>query len=114
MEAGGLAALTQAHFNEAMKIVAQRFINAALQGELEHHLTRLPPPQPAGRSGSARQMPFFCPFWRWGQFLCRFEGQFLCRLTLKIVYLSLARCTYSGPMEWERIPLVEVVDWERA
>ena len=33
---------------------------------------------------------------------------------LKIVYLSLARCTYSGPMEWERIPLVEVVDWERA
>ena len=49
-----------------------------------------------------------------GQFLCRFEGQFLCRLTLKIVYLSLARCTYSGPMEWERIPLVEVVDWERA
>ena len=42
MEAGGLTALTQAHFNEAMKIVAQRFINAALQGELEHHLTRLP------------------------------------------------------------------------
>ena len=40
MEAGGLTALTQAHFNEAMKIVAQRFINAALQGELEHHLTR--------------------------------------------------------------------------
>lgn len=33
---------------------------------------------------------------------------------LKIVYLSLARCTYSGPMEWERISLVEVVDWERA
>ena len=32
MEAGGLTALTQAHFNEAMKIVAQRFINAALQG----------------------------------------------------------------------------------
>ena len=30
MEAGGLTALTQAHFNEAMKIVAQRFINAAL------------------------------------------------------------------------------------
>ena len=27
MEAGGLTALTQAHFNEAMKIVAQRFIN---------------------------------------------------------------------------------------
>ena len=40
MEAGGLTALTQAHFNEAMKIVAQRFINAALQGELEHHLTQ--------------------------------------------------------------------------
>ena len=40
MEAGGLTALTQAHFNEAMKIVAQRFISAALQGELEHHLTR--------------------------------------------------------------------------
>ena len=68
MEAGGLAALTQAHFNEAMKIVAQRFINAALQGELEHHLTRLPPPRPAGRSRSARQMPFFCPFWRWVNF----------------------------------------------
>ena len=30
MEAGGLTALTQAHFNEAMKIVAQRFINAVL------------------------------------------------------------------------------------
>ena len=30
MEASGLTALTQAHFNEAMKIVAQRFINAAL------------------------------------------------------------------------------------
>ena len=30
MEAGGLTAFTQAHFNEAMKIVAQRFINAAL------------------------------------------------------------------------------------
>lgn len=40
MEAGGLTALTQAHFNEAMKIVAQRFINAALQGELKHHLTQ--------------------------------------------------------------------------
>ena len=40
MEAGGLTALTQAPFNEAMKIVAQRFINAARQGELEHHLTR--------------------------------------------------------------------------
>ena len=40
MEAGGLTALTQAHFNEAMKIVAQRFINAALQGELQHHLTQ--------------------------------------------------------------------------
>ena len=40
MEAGGLTALTQAHFNEAMKIVAQRFINASLQGELEHHLTQ--------------------------------------------------------------------------
>lgn len=40
MEAGGLMALTQAHFNEAMKIVAQRFINAALQGELKHHLTQ--------------------------------------------------------------------------
>lgn len=40
MEAGGLMALTQAHFNEAMKIVAQRFINAALQGELEHHLSQ--------------------------------------------------------------------------
>ena len=40
MEAGGLTALMQAHFNEAMKIVAQRFINAALQGELEHHLTQ--------------------------------------------------------------------------
>ena len=26
MEAGGLTALTQAHFNEAMKIVAQRFM----------------------------------------------------------------------------------------
>ena len=35
MEAGGLTAITQAHFNEAMKIVAQRFINAALQGELK-------------------------------------------------------------------------------
>ena len=68
MEAGGLTALTQAHFNEAMKIVAQRFINAALQGELEHHLARLPPPRPAGRSRSARQMPFFCPFWRWVNF----------------------------------------------
>ena len=30
MEAGGLTALMQAHFNEAMKIVAQRFINAVL------------------------------------------------------------------------------------
>ena len=40
MEAGGLTALTQAHFNEVMKIVAQRFINAALQGELKHHLTQ--------------------------------------------------------------------------
>ena len=40
MEAGGLTALTQAHFNKAMKIVAQRFINAALQGELKHHLTQ--------------------------------------------------------------------------
>ena len=30
MEASGLTALTQAHFNEAMKIVAQRFINAVL------------------------------------------------------------------------------------
>ena len=40
MEAGGLTALTQAHFNEAMKIVAQRFINAALQRELKHHLTQ--------------------------------------------------------------------------
>lgn len=40
MEAGGLTALTQAHFNEAMKIVAQRFINAALQGELKHHLSQ--------------------------------------------------------------------------
>ena len=40
LEAGGLTALTQAHFNEAMKLVAQRFINAALQGELEHHLTQ--------------------------------------------------------------------------
>ena len=40
MEAGGLTALTQAHFNEAKKIVAQRFINAALQGELKHHLTQ--------------------------------------------------------------------------
>ena len=40
MEAGGLTALMQAHFNEAMKIVAQRFINAALQGELKHHLTQ--------------------------------------------------------------------------
>ena len=40
MEAGGLTALTQAHFNEAMKIIAQRFINAALQGELKHHLTQ--------------------------------------------------------------------------
>ena len=40
MEAVGLTTLTQAHFNEAKKIVAQRFINAALQGELEHHLTQ--------------------------------------------------------------------------
>ena len=40
MEAGGLTALTQAHFNEAMKIIAQRFINAALQGELKHHLSQ--------------------------------------------------------------------------
>ena len=30
MEASGLTALTRAHFNEAMKIVAQRFINAVL------------------------------------------------------------------------------------
>ena len=30
MEAGGLTALMQAHFNEAMKIVAQRVINAVL------------------------------------------------------------------------------------
>ena len=40
MEAGGLTALTQAHSNEAKKIVAQRFINAALPGELKHHLTQ--------------------------------------------------------------------------
>ena len=40
MEAGGLTALTQAHFNEAMKTVAQRFINVALQGELKHHLSQ--------------------------------------------------------------------------
>ena len=38
MEVGGLMALTKTHFNEAMKIVAQRFINAALQGELKYHL----------------------------------------------------------------------------
>lgn len=40
MEVGGLMALTKAHFNEAMKIVAQRFINVALQGELKHHLSQ--------------------------------------------------------------------------
>ena len=40
MEAGGLTALTQAHFNEAMKTIAQRFINAALQGGLKHHLSQ--------------------------------------------------------------------------
>ena len=39
MEAGGLTALTQSHFNEAIKIVAQRFINVALQGKLGHHLS---------------------------------------------------------------------------
>ena len=40
MEVGGLMALMKAHFNEAMKIVAQRFINAALQGELKYHLSQ--------------------------------------------------------------------------
>lgn len=40
MEVGGLMALMKTHFNEAMKIVAQRFINAALQGELKYHLSQ--------------------------------------------------------------------------
>jgi transposase-like protein len=38
MKEGGLKFLTESHLKEAMRLMMAQFINAALQGEMDHHL----------------------------------------------------------------------------